>query len=249
MKKILILTMVLGLVLGIVGISHASVDNIYEAAVVNISGDVKVDTKADGTWITPWVGMKLQKGAIVKTGEGASADLVFDAEGLNLLSMEENATLIVGKDEVELPIGVVSGKFDNLTANSTFVVKTPTAACAIRGTTFRISFSAGGYSGTLQVELVNGKMTVQRVDANGNLTGSKVEIPAGTSTSVSGGQIGEPTALTASQIQAIESGVTFGGAAVTIGAVPGETFTTDVDGKDLEAVKKDEGKKEVSPSE
>ena len=246
MKKFLIFSAIVCLALSFSAISHASVDSIYEAALVNMTGDVKVDTRADGTWIKPWVGMKLMKGAIIKTGDGSSAQIVFDAEGLNMLQLDENTNLTVGESMAMLDAGNVVGDFGNLTAGSTFNIKTPTAVCGIRGTVFRVTLTSGG---EVRVELVNGNMTVQPLDAAGNPVGSPVTVPQSYQVTVgSDGKVSEPTALTAEQIAQIEqiSAEAFGTEVEEVESVE----TEEPDPKDLEEdkTKEEEEQPPVSPS-
>lgn len=246
MKKVLTLTMILCLVLGIAGISYASVDSIYEVAVIDISGDVKVDTKADGTWITPWVGMKLMQKAIIKTGADSSIDIVFDAEGLNVLKIKENSRLTVQEASVDLPDGSVLANFGNLTAGSSFVVKTPTAACGIRGSGMGVEV----FNNITSVQAYSHSVYVQGIDAQGNPIGKSVTIPEGWKTMVaSGGKIEAPAELTDNEKQIFDVWVAAATGPTPLVAEPGETDTTDLDGKDLDDVKEDLGKeKEISPS-
>ena len=72
MKKFFLFSLIALFIIGISSISFASVDKAYEAAVINVNGEVKVDPNADGGWFTPWVGMKLKKGAVIKVGGNSS---------------------------------------------------------------------------------------------------------------------------------------------------------------------------------
>ena len=248
MKKFLIISAIVCLALSFSAISYASVDSIYEAAVVNVTGDVKVDTRADGTWITPWVGMKLMEGAIIKTGDNSSADIVYDAEGLNVLTLNPNTQLTVEESMADLSKGTVVGDFANIAAGSTFTVKTPTAACGIRGTVFRVTLTSGR---EVRVELVNGNMTVQPLDAAGNPVGAPVTVPQSYQVTVaSDGTVSEPTALTAEQIGQIED-IAAGAYGTTTEEVEEVTVEEpEPDPKDLEEdkVKKEEEEPCVSPS-
>jgi hypothetical protein len=238
MKKTLLFGLVLLVAVSLAGASHASVDNIYEAAIVNMSGNVSVDIKGDGTWITPWIGMKLMKDAVIKTGSNSSVQIVFDAEGLNMLQLNESTNVTVGESMAQLAGGTVTGDFGNITPGSSFMVKTPTAACAIRGTVFRITLTSGR---EMRVELVNGSMTVQALDAAGNPVGDVVTVPESYQVNVgSDGKVSEPTALSAQQIAQIES-VVLPALGAAGEAVVGET-TEQVDTKDLDE------EKEISPS-
>lgn len=86
---------VAALITGIAGVSYAGVNKSYEVAIVSIKGDVKVDTKGDGSWFTPWTMMKLKEGAVLKTGKNSSVKIVFDAEGLNLVDIKENSGIVI----------------------------------------------------------------------------------------------------------------------------------------------------------
>jgi len=249
MKKFLIISAIVCLALSFSAISYASVDSIYEAAVVNVTGDVKVDTRADGTWITPWVGMKLMEGAIIKTGANSSADIVYDAEGLNVLTLNPNTQLTVEESMADLSKGTVVGDFANIAAGSTFTVKTPTAACGIRGTVFRVQLTSGR---ELKVELVNGNMYVQPLDTAGNPVGAPVTVPQSYQVTVaSDGTVSEPTALTAEQIGQIED-IAAGAFGTTAEEVEEVTVVEEPepDPKDLEEdkVKEEEEQPPVSPS-
>ena len=143
MRKVLFLAVLLAVVFCFTGITYASVDQIYEAAVISLKGDVKVDTKAEGIWIAPWVGMKLMKGALVKTGANSSAEIVFDAEGMNVLLVKPNTQIIVDKSSINLAGGSVLARFENLSPGSSFTVKTPNATCGIRGSGLGVDFING----------------------------------------------------------------------------------------------------------
>ena len=175
MKRFLLISIIIILVLGFTGISYASVDKIYEAAVINMNGDVKVDTKASGTWVTPWIGMKLMKGALIKTGPGSWTEIVFDAEGLNVLLVKENSQIEVNASSVDMPEGGVLATFGNLTSGSSFVVKTPNAACGIRGSGMGVDF----IKGMTVVSAFDDKVFVTGFDEAGNLVEKEVIIPEG----------------------------------------------------------------------
>ncbi|MFH1665225.1 MAG: hypothetical protein ABIA77_03660, partial [Candidatus Omnitrophota bacterium] len=83
MKKLFVLTTLF--FIGFAAISYASIDKIYEAAVINFKGAVKVDMNADGNRVSPYTGMKLRKDAVIETGPASSIEIVFDADGLNVV--------------------------------------------------------------------------------------------------------------------------------------------------------------------
>jgi hypothetical protein len=214
--------------------SLASVDSIYEVAIVNMKGDVQVDTNGDGTWIRPWVGMKLMEKAIIKTGSNSNVDIVFDVEGLNLVRVRENSITTVGKALLDLPDGSVFAKFANLQPGSSFTVKTPTAACAIRGSVMIVGVSDVG----TEVMAFDGPIFV--VDASG----VERTIPEGFKASVGpGGVLGEIEPLAAAdwaEHNEAESGTGGGTGEGTGGS--GDDEDGEVDTKDLDEVR------EISPS-
>ncbi|MDP8299603.1 MAG: hypothetical protein P9L88_06865 [Candidatus Tantalella remota] len=163
MKKIMLATLMMLLV---ASVAYAAVDNVFEVAVINYTGDVQVDSKGDGTWIKPWVGMKLMQGAKIKTSGGAWIEVVYDAEGLNVLKLEEKTDFVVGDFGGELPGGGCLGNFANINPGSEFIVKTPTAACAIRGSTFGFFFDR--IAKITRARAFRGGVFIYGLDANGN---------------------------------------------------------------------------------
>ena len=246
MRRVLTYIVMLFLVGCIGSVSYASVDNIHEVAVIDVTGDVKVDTKADGTWITPWVGMKLMKEAIIKTGPKSSVDIVFDAEGLNVLHIRENSEVSVQDASVNLPEGSVLANFANLKPGSSFIVQTPTAACGIRGSGMGVDV----FDEITSVQAYEHSVYVQGLDASGNPIGKTVEIPEGWQSIVEqGGKIETPAELTDNEKQVFNAWVeAMTGTKPSDGAEPGETDTTDVDGKDLDDIKQEESQPDISPS-
>jgi len=88
MKKNLIAGIVLLFTICFAVGAYASVDKAYEVAVINLQGDIQVDPKADGNWLKPWIGMKLKKESLVKTGPDSFIEIVFDSgRQLKLISV------------------------------------------------------------------------------------------------------------------------------------------------------------------
>ncbi len=180
LKKIAFLVLAFVCVLSFAVSSYASVNSVYEAAIIKLKGDVKVDTKGDGTWITPWVGMKLKEGSLLKAGSNSYAEIVYDAEGLNVLKINADTQIKVTKDNAELPAGSVFANFDNLKPGSSFSVKTPTAVCGIRGSGMGVDF----IQGLTVVRAFKDRVYVRGLDAQGNAVGQEVQIPEGWKTNV-----------------------------------------------------------------
>lgn len=186
------------LVFGFTGISSASVDTVYEVSIVSVKGDVKADLKGDGSWITCWEGLKLMKGAGLKTGADSSVEIAFDAQGLNVLKLNPDTQITIDDSLVKMPKGSVLANFGNLKPGSSFTVKTPTAACGIRGSGMGVDF----INGMTVVAAYKDKVYVQGLDAAGNTVGVEVTVPEGWKSQVaSGGTVSQPEGLTENEKQ------------------------------------------------
>jgi len=223
---------------------HASVDSgHYEVAVIDIKGDVEVDSKADGTWIRPLIGMKLMKRAVIKTGKDSSIDVVFDSEGLNVLKIKGDTLITVHEAKIELKNGSVMASFANLAPGTSFTVKTPTAVCGIRGSGMGVDH----INDMTVVMAYEHSVYVQGVDGDGNPLGQEVVIPEGWKTQVlANGDITLPEELSENEREIFEAWV----ALVTGESVPGEDDKVGDDedsvNKDLQDVKNEE-KPDISP--
>ena len=231
MKKVFVLGMAIMFVFSFSGLSHASVDSIYEVAIVNMKGDVQVDTNGDGIWIRPWVGMKLMEKALIKTGSNSNVDIVFDAEGLNLVRVRENSITTVGKALLDLPDGSVFARFANLKPGSSFTVKTPTAACAIRGSVMMVGVTDEG----TWVRAFEGPIFVM------DTLGVERTIPEGYKVSVGpGGVLGDIEPLDEADWQEHDEAESGTGAGTGEGAgagAGGEDEDGETDTKDLDAIR------------
>ncbi|MBD3426604.1 MAG: hypothetical protein GF409_05180 [Candidatus Omnitrophica bacterium] len=252
MKKILFISLAVLFVLSLATTSFASVSKLYEAAVVDVKGDVKVDPNADGGWFTPWIGMKLKEGALIKTGKDASAEIVFDAQGLNILKIASNSEITVKKSMVEMPEGSVLADFANLKEGSSFTVKTPTAACAIRGSGMGVDH----INNMTVVMAFEDNVYVQGLDRNGNPVGKQVVIPEGWKSQVSAGKTEPPEELSENEQQIWNAWIevvapTDEDVQDKVDQVQGDLMDTDTDTdtKDLDSVKEEESESPVSPSE
>jgi hypothetical protein len=250
MKFMISLVLVFCFVLAFTGVSSASVDGVYEVAVIDVTGDVKADLLGDGNWVTCFKDLKLMKGAKLKTGPDSSVEIVFDAQGLNVLKIKENTILTIDDSLVKLAQGSVLALFKNMKPGSSFVVKTPNAACGIRGSGMGVDF----INNMTVVAAFDDKVFVQGLDAAGNPVDAEVVIPEGWKSQVAAGNVTPPAELSANELAVWDAFVE----AVQTGAGPSEGAgedeltegeKTETDTKDIEDQKtKPEDKKVVSPS-
>jgi hypothetical protein len=175
---------------------------------------------------------------------------VFDAQGLNVLKINPGTEIIIDNSLVKMSQGSVLANFGNLKSGSSFTVKTPTAACGIRGSGMGVDFIGG----MTVVKAYKDKVYVQGLDAAGNPVGVEVTIPEGWKSDVeSGGDITQPEGLTENEqeiweayVDAVEAGIG------TEAEELAEDEDPDNDTKDYEEDKeeatKSEAKKTISPS-
>ncbi|MDD4013001.1 MAG: FecR domain-containing protein [Candidatus Omnitrophica bacterium] len=250
MKTAISLVVIFCLLSAFTGASYAAVDSIYEAAVIEIAGDVKADLLGDGNWVMCFKDLKLMKGAKLKTGSASSVEIAFDKQGLNVLKIKENTTLTIDDSLVKLAQGSVLALFKNIKPGSSFVVKTPNAACGIRGSGMGVDF----INNMTVVAAFDDKVFVQGLDAAGNPVDAEVVIPEGWKSQVAAGNVTPPAELSANElavwdafVEAVQSGAGSSEAAGEDELTEGEKTETDT--KDLEDQKtKPEEKKVISPS-
>lgn len=197
MKKFLLTGLIAVFVAGFAMVSYASIDSTFEVAIVTVDGRVQVDELGNGNWITAVPGMRLKAGAGIKTGRASMAEIVYDAEGLNIVNVDEKTQVIVKKGSLNLEDGSVLVNFYNLKKGTKFVVNTPTAACGIRGSGMGVDFIGG----MTVARAFEDKVYVQGVDANGNAVGKEVVIPEGWKSSIVQGQApAAPAELSANEL-------------------------------------------------
>jgi Fe-S cluster assembly iron-binding protein IscA len=177
MKRVLIACFAILLLFSFGKIVCASVDETFEVAIVTSEGDVLVDENADGKWGPAVIGMRLKSGAIIKTGYASTIDIVFDAEGLNVVNIDENTQVTITKDSMKMMQGSLLVKFDNLKEGSQFVVKTPNAACGIRGSGMGIDYDH--IAKMTVVKAYEDVVYVTGYDSTGKVVTAEFTIPEG----------------------------------------------------------------------
>lgn len=141
-----------------------------EPALVRVGGVVQVRQGRAYAWESVSAGElpgALRAGARVRTGAGASAEILFDDGSRVLLGADTRFVLEEGgprRSAMRLDLGMFSAKVLPLYSRS-FEVRTPAAVCRVRGTEFHVRVLAGGRT---SVELVQGLLGV--ADNAGNQT-------------------------------------------------------------------------------
>lgn len=185
MKKILsvfILAAVCGPVsAGAVGVSSTT------ACIYKYSGVVQLMEPGAASWLTVKSAVPLKEGTRLKTGPGASCEILAgDGTFINLYENSETVieTLRLETDTRNYVFNFIKGRILWLAAKikrkaSKFDIRTPSAVCAVRGTDFSIIVSSaasdiGLFEGQLDIQS-NGKETVLSAGSEA-LTGPGSEV-------------------------------------------------------------------------
>ena len=142
------------------------------ACVYKYTGDVQIMEPGTGVWRALKSAVPLKEGSRLKTGPGASCEILAgDGTFINLSENSETAveTLRLEADMRDYCFNFIKGKIMWLAAKikskaSKFQIRMPVAVCAVRGTDFSIMVSSsssniGLFEGQLDVTS-NGKETV-----------------------------------------------------------------------------------------
>ncbi|HNX91420.1 MAG TPA: FecR domain-containing protein, partial [Candidatus Omnitrophota bacterium] len=121
---------------------------VVRATIIKIEGSTRVQSKGANKWHIPAIGEVLYMGDIVETADKSKVRLAFD-NGLSMELQPSTQLLITSltrniktgdyDTSFESKYGKIIAKLQNKPKNSTFVVKTPHAACGIRGTIMYLS--------------------------------------------------------------------------------------------------------------
>ncbi|MFH1407210.1 MAG: FecR domain-containing protein [Candidatus Omnitrophota bacterium] len=113
--------------------------------ILKTKGDVKVKKAGQDTWKKAQKNMSVDKGDQIKTGSKSQAIVAFDERADKAVRIEELTEIRLNEIEpprrqIELPRGDLFSKIENLEANSTFEIKTPTSVAGVRGTGWKTGF-------------------------------------------------------------------------------------------------------------
>ncbi len=132
-----------------------------------VKGDVKVKRANNPSdWQKMDTSTVLEKGDIVETSEGSSADFIIGANTEKAIRLEEKSRIEfqgINPAQLNLSKGKVRVALKKLESGSSFTVKTPTAICGARGTAWMQE--AGGDS--TKVCVFESNVYLRGLDANG----------------------------------------------------------------------------------
>lgn len=123
-------------------------------AVTDAQGTVQVMSQGSSTWSPVAFGMMLSTGDTIKTGKDSYADLSFNGTGQDaIVRVDANSSMKIAdyivSDKIEnkkialdLAMGDILVKANQLKSESQFTVRTPTSVVGVRGTGFKVSVSA-----------------------------------------------------------------------------------------------------------
>lgn len=124
------------------------------AEITSLNGTASIKSSGKDTWVPASVGDVLKAGDTFRTDPMASAELNFDGSSETaIVKVSENAELVLNKltlnkatnakdTLIDLAIGSVLIKANELEEESKFEVNTPTSIVGVRGTTFEVRVSA-----------------------------------------------------------------------------------------------------------
>lgn len=154
-----------------------------QVEITKVSGDVQVLLENTEDYESAQEGMSLKEGDKLKTSAGATAELSFNADDSNIVSLSENSnlTIILKEDEkLDLSVGEVFATVSNLPAGSAFEIRTPTAVSGARGTDWVTKVSDEG----TDVEAIDSIPYVRHFENNGVVSQERTLIQPGQMTKV-----------------------------------------------------------------
>lgn len=159
-------------------------------SVIEVSGTVSV--VKDGIEYSAYVGMHLQEGHELVTTGNSYVRLVLDGD--KYVKLEPGSRLVFeklgflgsGKTSIKLERGALTSEIVNpLREDEEFVVNTPNAVLAVRGTFFRVDLSST-YKGEMVAEVITygGAVASKRIQPEGDVIEEEVLVEAGFKTSI-----------------------------------------------------------------
>jgi FecR protein len=174
--------------------------------IVKVSRDCFVDEKGEGNWIKASVGMAVNSGFRLKTGEKSSMIVKLNGNAIKLGPMTEielsdfTSETVIGASGKEakktstivgLVMGKVYGSVKKLTNGSIFEIRTDISIAGVRGTAFSIDrVGENSFSTTV---VLWGVVSFLSIDPNtGNPIGSPVNVGRKKSSTIESGDPASP---------------------------------------------------------
>lgn len=154
-----------------------------DTELISYSGTVEVLLKDADEYSGVEEGMLLSSGDKIKTGDSSSAELSFNSANTNVVRLEDNTEVKVSlsaDEKLEMAVGEVFSSVGELSEDSAFEIRTPTAVSGARGTQWVTKVSDEG----TEVEAVNDVPYVRHYEADGKLSQERTMIGAGQMTKV-----------------------------------------------------------------
>src|SRR3989338_9803485 len=130
----------------VMGLSFARAEELPEAVIVEMIGQVRYKNPGDADWKSAYKGIELSQGTHIFVGENSECQLATGntSKSITKIKQETRAVLTSLGDDIRIDVssGEVFSLFKRLDTKSTFKVGSPTAVAAVRGTAF--SFAAEG---------------------------------------------------------------------------------------------------------
>lgn len=149
-----------------------------KAKILFLSGDVKMRAAGLSKWVDAQLGMVLSVGDNVATGQNSWVEIGFGDNYVNVVRVKENTTLELinlGPVKVGLLKGELRSLIENLSKDSTFEIKTPTAVCGARGTGWDTQTDGQ----KVIVDAYEREVYFYALDKDGNIAGEDPIIKAG----------------------------------------------------------------------
>ena len=165
--------------------------------VISVTGAAQVCVAGQTEYTDLQEGAFLKAGDKIKTNDNDSVELSFDEDNKNITRIEpgtETTLMLQDAEKLYILKGSVFSTIEELPAESSFEIKTPTAVVGVRGTDWATSVA----DEETTVEAVDGSPYVKGIDEKGALMAEEVTVFPGQMTNVRRFQKPGPLKLMAS---------------------------------------------------
>ncbi len=149
-----------------------------EVKIVYTKGNVKLQRSSDDFWILAKKGMLLKENDKIKTFIASEAEIALDSTLKNIVKLDQNTEISI-EDIKAKKLSMLSGKVfvlvESLPSDSSFEVRTPTAAAGVAGS----GMSVGTDGKSTTVSCFEDKAFVRGVNIDGTLMAEIVIIDNG----------------------------------------------------------------------